>query len=349
MIKVSFKFDPNSTKNEGRFRLVDPDVFNKSTYRRWGKWGKKKLPKGISIVVGHHKEKERMLPQTIRFNKGIWTEKKARGWWNETGKSLFGKYKSWTRKDWKKWEKGKKVASSLLKIAKLLKADFPGHPETKVVRKNEYYPNGLVEEDIWRWYDKNKKEILPYLQKAKEILLVIKTNDGTIVKRNDKEGKPITVNKLEDFEKLNNGRNIEFHYVIGKKSDIGWVDLDPGKNFDFEIAKKIAKGLKEKLKNLNFIQSVDIKYTGGRGFHLILNFTETRDVNKTREELKSFLEEYAERSSEKLVLKKPKPSEMRLDVSTFHDKGSIRAPYSLNVDTGLASLYVLEKEKAKIK
>lgn len=344
------KFDPNSTKNEGRYRLIDPDDFNKTSFRRWSKWGKSKLPKGISIVVGKHKEKDRLLPQTIRFNKDKYPENKAKEWWKSAGKKLFSKYKTWTNSDWKKWqEKNASLIISLRKIARALTADFPKHPDKKIIRKNEFYPEGLVEEDIWKWYDKNKQKIIPHL-KGHEVLIIIKTDDGTIVKRNDKNDKPYRINKVEDFEKLNNGRNVEFHIVSGKTSNIGWVDLDPGKNFDFEDTKDHAKRLKGKLKSLPFVKSVDLKYSGRRGFHLMLDFKKKEDVDKIREELKEFLTDYIEAGNyDKLVLKSPKPSEMRLDISTFHNKGSIRAPYSLNADTGLASLYVLDKEKAKIK
>lgn len=351
--KVAFKFDPNSTKCEGRWRLIDPKEFDSKSYRRWTKWGKKKLPKGVTIVVGQHKKEDRMLPQTIRFKldsedcDGEWTESKAREWWNKSGKKLFGKYKSWTAKDWKKQSS---ITFSLYKIARLLVADYPGHPDKKVVRKNEFYENGLTEDDIWQYYDRNKNKILPYLKNSPEVLIRIKTDQGIIVKRNDSDGKPIQIKSITDFDKYNNGRNMEFHIVSKPKTKIGWVDLDPGKNFEFTSVQKVAKELKTKLIKLSFIKSVMLKYSGGRGFHLLLDFTREMDVDDARQALKDFLESYIEDTSiEKLVLKTPKPSEMRLDISTLHDKGSIRAPYSLNADTGLISLpNVMEKEKAKI-
>lgn len=102
---MSFKFDPNSTKNEGRWRLIDPKKFVKDK----GSWFRKKDDRypGISYVFGHLKDKHGRktggpVRQTIRFDKRIWSENKAKEWWEEHSREYN---KEWTPQDWVEWEK----------------------------------------------------------------------------------------------------------------------------------------------------------------------------------------------------------------------------------------------------
>lgn len=73
--KRPFKFDPNSTENEGRFRLYPPEKL--TDYTRWGS-----STKGVSYVVGKDAD-GKSVTQAIRFDRDIFTEEKARTWWNE--------------------------------------------------------------------------------------------------------------------------------------------------------------------------------------------------------------------------------------------------------------------------
>ena len=76
-----FKFDPNSTKNEGRYRLKDPKDFIRF-YRR-----KSKTP-GISFILGWNKRRGEYMVQAIRFNRKHFTESKAAKWWKIHSKRI---------------------------------------------------------------------------------------------------------------------------------------------------------------------------------------------------------------------------------------------------------------------
>jgi len=84
-----FKFDPNSTKNEGRWRLKDPAEFEKGTYFR-----RKSSTEGVSYVMAKHKESGKVEVQAIRFNKNILSEKDAAEWWAEN-KHRFERTWTW--------------------------------------------------------------------------------------------------------------------------------------------------------------------------------------------------------------------------------------------------------------
>jgi len=147
-----FRFDPNSTTNEGRYRLKDPKLFKKF----WRKPDKNE--EGISYVVGMLKN-GKFATQAIRFNTNIWHEEKAGQWW-EQNKGRFQKV--WTNQDWENLKEG---------IESDIEAQFPGvdlwlthQPEDKglVVRKivlpkekREQGTGTKVMDKIAQWADKN--------------------------------------------------------------------------------------------------------------------------------------------------------------------------------------------------
>ena len=108
-----FKFDPNSTKNEGRFRLRDPKDFVSSSYKTI------KTDIGINYIIGIPKNSQTndYEVQAIRFKKKLWSKEDAYKWWNKHK----GKYKKlWKPGDWNKEIPEKITVKEALKIAKSL-------------------------------------------------------------------------------------------------------------------------------------------------------------------------------------------------------------------------------------
>ena len=93
-----FKFDPNSTKNQGRWRLRDPKDFVSGSYIT------KKMKNGISYILG--KLDDKFVVQAIRFDKDKWTEKEAAEWW-EKRKSKYTKI--WSEDDWREFKRERKT------------------------------------------------------------------------------------------------------------------------------------------------------------------------------------------------------------------------------------------------
>lgn len=90
---MDFKFDPNSTKNEGRWRLKDPKHFIK--YFRKKVWEDVPFKEGVSYVIGISKT-GKLDVQAIRFNKAIISEELAAQWWLENN-SYFEKEWIWNK------------------------------------------------------------------------------------------------------------------------------------------------------------------------------------------------------------------------------------------------------------
>jgi hypothetical protein len=85
-----FKFDPNSTTNEGRFRMFPPDDIKKDSYFRTKThpWTKEVID-GISYVMGKRIDNDRLKIQAIRFNKNIWNEEQAKEWFDENRRKFY--------------------------------------------------------------------------------------------------------------------------------------------------------------------------------------------------------------------------------------------------------------------
>lgn len=79
-----FRWDPNSTKNEGKFRLVAPDELTEKGYYRTTKNPyTKETIKGISYVMGKRKDNNKLVIQSIVFDKNEWNEYQAQQWFND--------------------------------------------------------------------------------------------------------------------------------------------------------------------------------------------------------------------------------------------------------------------------
>lgn len=72
-------FDPNSTQNQGRHRLVDPHIL--TDYHTRHQWRGISMP-GVSFIVGLNKADESRV-QSVRFDKQAWSEDEAEEWFGE--------------------------------------------------------------------------------------------------------------------------------------------------------------------------------------------------------------------------------------------------------------------------
>lgn len=94
-----FIFDSNSTKNQGRWRLIDPNEFkNNWTEVNTGH-------KGISYIMGILKNGEKAI-QSIRFDRDYYTQEKASEWWEKNKNNYV---KIWNENNWKEWEKNRDI------------------------------------------------------------------------------------------------------------------------------------------------------------------------------------------------------------------------------------------------
>jgi hypothetical protein len=235
-------------------------------------------------------------------------------------------------------------------------ADFPSHPDTVMIEKTDLSGRDITEEEVWQHYDKFKNKIL--LQTKGRLTTIWLKVDGSIVQRN-KAGEPIKIDTEEEFAKLNNGRMLEVHPEVGYEKDGQWVtdyifcDLDPKDAFIWGDTKELAGLVYALLENDPNVTEAQIRYSGGRGFHMLGYLKKPWDVDEARAYMKEIL---APLETDKIKLGLVREDDMlRMDTTLMKRRGSLRAFYSLNRNTGLVAIPVniealagFKKEQARI-
>lgn len=217
-------------------------------------------------------------------------------------------------------------------------AALPKHPD-KVKIRGLYYD--LTEQQIYDYYDKVKDKIIEEV-KGHNVLLIVGI-DGMIVRRNTSEGKPIRINSVEDFDKINNGSVLEFHREFtDHTTKVLFVDIDPREKFPWVKTKSLACGSWELFNRDPRIEKVEGKFSGGRGFHIIAHLKHSVPTDRAREMVKEILQPL---TSEKVTFSLPHSDDMcRLDVTLLKPRGTLRCTWSLNSRTGLVALPLKKNE-----
>lgn len=169
---------------------------------------------------------------------------------------------------------------------------YPQHPDTIVI-KNEYYPRGLREIDIWNYYQKVKNRLLKETL-GKTIIVFFATNvNQFIVIRKDKSGRFVRLTP-SDYDTIVSGRYISFHSVMDKYSSYGIVDVDTD---NFLQAKELTTELYYLLSRAKFVDDLSIRFTGKDSFHLKVEFKGEYPMYHIKDTLNTFLKENQDKIS----------------------------------------------------
>ena len=207
----------------------------------------------------------------------------------------------------------------------------------------------LSKHDIAEYYSDPavRAEILSQI-KNKPVLAVNSREGKTFVRRNAPSGKPIRILKAmnnasdqNDLAWYTDRRYSEFHPTIGRRTRKVWVDIDPGPKRDFESLKPVVSQVENALREMPEVRDTDITYSGGRGFHVRGNLRRKSITDDIRHAINKQLQEKGILGT---VFQPPQGREIRLDTSTLKNKGSIRAAYSLNSETGRVAVPLTQRE-----
>ncbi|MDD5650085.1 MAG: hypothetical protein PHF86_06680 [Candidatus Nanoarchaeia archaeon] len=235
-------------------------------------------------------------------------------------------------------------------------ADYPEHPDQLVVKKNEYFSNGVKEIDVWNYYDGVKNKLVPEL-KGHDLFVVMAIRPGSrlyIRRPYDKKTQYIRINSVDDFEQYHTGKTGEYHITSPTTTDEAIFDIDPGSSATFESLKDIVSQCVDFIKEQkDFKSNPEINFTGKRGFHVKGKLKSKRDISAIRKDVEKRLEEYF-KDDDKIVIatNKPSGSKINIDLSPMKSDGGHIAPYSMRIETGLccvpvSSLKSFKKEDAK--
>ncbi len=317
-------FDPNSTENEGRLRLHDPKHF--SNYFRIKKYKGLEFP-GISYVMGKDRRDGKIKPQAIRFDKRIWTEKKAEQWWKKH-KRYFEK--TWKKSDWKRVKK---------------KAAYPKHPNRIIIKPNEYYKEGLREIDIYSHWIEHKAEVLEWCRNRNVMEVRLLDKGPIYIRRMD------GALRLDEknYEERITGRTVELHAEHKSKDRVAYIDIDPH-DVDFNTCKKYTLKVYELLKKDKTFpkERLEIVFSGHKGFHVFIFHRDLLDIDKVRKHYRLYFDQAFE-GDELVTTGIAKPKQIRIDTTLIKRRGTFKIPFSLDRRTGLQSLPLKPQQVAKFK
>jgi hypothetical protein len=224
---------------------------------------------------------------------------------------------------------------------------FPPHPN-KIVLKNNYYPQGLTEDDIYKYYMKNKDKILKEVEN-REVMFNIITDKGLVVKRKDSNGKFIKLNN-SNYEDIITGRTISIHSTMHKTERIGIIDIDTE---HFGFAKGSAAKIYDYLPDFEDIIAKQIRYTGKSSFHILVDFKSPKSINSIRSYLRKTLKNNFD--TQFSIEQTRNSGKINLDLSPNKFRGGFITLYSLSseglmcLDIPRNKLLSFQKTTAKIK
>jgi hypothetical protein len=169
----------------------------------------------------------------------------------------------------------------------------------------------------------------------------------------DKKTDYILINNEKDFETYHSGRTVEYHITMPRMAPYYVVDFDAGDE-PFPQTKKIVAEIADGLGKLPEVKSVEIRYTGKRGFHVLGWLKKARDVDEARDFLKGWLKENFGERDDVTIAESPSGKKGALGLSPMKENGGQVALWSLRVtgrcciEVPRASLMSFEKEDASI-
>jgi DNA primase len=213
-----------------------------------------------------------------------------------------------------------------------------------VIVANPHAGVTLTKQDVLDYYDtpEVKRKLLREIRN-KDLISVMPRDGKKIIRRYRRAGEPIKIRNEGDLDWYTQRRYSEFHPTVGKKTNQVWVDLDAGEQVDIDQVKPAVHAVLKEFRKMPGMKKTDVAFSGGSGFYVKGKLKAPKDTAVLQRTLKRLMGKLSRRKNN-YTTSPPGEGQVRLDVSTFHDQGSIRAPYSLNTDTGLVSVPVREQD-----
>jgi hypothetical protein len=198
----------------------------------------------------------------------------------------------------------------------------------------DYYSNPTVKNQIMRAVNGGETIIRQSFEPGRDVL-----------RRKDTAGDLIHMTS-QKYDELKDVRMSEVHPTFGKKVDFLLADVDPKGKVPWQKTKAIAETIAKTMQTHPDVKKVDVRFSGGRGFYVQGHLGKTMGVDAARNMTKHILDGVARRPD--VTFGVPQSGQIRIDTTPLKNRGSVRAPYSLDARTGLVSAPVSLSKLPKV-
>jgi hypothetical protein len=163
---------------------------------------------------------------------------------------------------------------------------YPKHPEAVLV-KNEFYPDGLKEIDVWNYYQSVKDKLIVEVSGRDLMIFVAIDVNRTTVLRKGKTTNFVRLNR-SNFDDTFHPRMLSIHSTMHNTEEIGIIDID---GEDFKNNKQAVIDTYDYVTSkFVFIDSAFIKFTGKNSFHIVCNLKKPTYIDSVRIMFRNYLE-----------------------------------------------------------
>lgn len=194
------------------------------------------------------------------------------------------------------------------------------------VLKNKYYPKGLTEDSIKRYYELNRDKILKYTNALNTpIVIFLIDNSGKEIVKRHHNGKLIYLDN-GNYDTLFNGRTVSAAAELRPRTRKFVLDLDAkSASISEETKKSAVEKCLETLKELSeksILSKVPPKvYITSSGYHIHGTYSKTLLLEKLDLYMRNYLADFSEYMVQ---------YGMKLDFSTMKSRGAHTIPGCLN-------------------
>ena len=216
-----------------------------------------------------------------------------------------------------------------------------------VIVKSPYA--SLTKQDVHDYYKTPtvQKQILDAVGKNEVIVRQSFTPKAIVLRRKNEAGELIKMPDAAALQTWNMKRLTEVHPTFGKKVDFVLADIDPQKGVPWSKTKSITETVAKTMTSHPRVKDVEVRFSGGRGFYVTGRLDGEIGVDSARSLTKRMLDGITKRPD--VTFSEATHGQIRLDVSPLKYRGSVRAPYSLNAQTGLVSVPIALDKLPKVK
>lgn len=160
----------------------------------------------------------------------------------------------------------------------------PKNPDTIIVR-NEFYPRGLTEGQVYNYYMKYKGPILNHVR-GRDLMFVIMTNvNQPIIRRRGKTQKFLRLSN-SNYEQQLTGRTITIYSTMNSYEEFVIIDIDCEK---FDLAKQAVLDVYNLVGSFNLVRDAQIRFTGKTSFHVVCTLVRKLQIDRIRLLFEDFL------------------------------------------------------------